>query len=162
MNTKGKRTERSFGTATRTLLGSAIAVTSFIAAAGSSGISGHIAKSLDSNFQPLADTRGLPTRGLVISSSEASSAIGAREFAIHDQTAWAVGDDNQERLAPDGFYRLSNDQILKVAGGKVYVKSDLLALSNCCWKDWLQKIQNNRDAPAPGADVQEVFKSLLT
>jgi hypothetical protein len=158
MKKQGKRTTRSFSATTRTLLGGAIAVTSFIAAAGGTGLTGHIAKSLDASFQPLADGA---VQTLAITGPEASNAIGANGLTIRGQTAWTMGNDLQARQAPDGFYRLSSDRILKVQDGKVSVNSDVLALAPIKWKDWYQKLSSNQPA-APDADVQATFKSLLS
>src|SRR5262249_21665182 len=111
-------------------------------------------------FEPLADAQGLQAQ-LAISSPVVNAAVGAHEFAIRGQNAFLVGSDAQQHQAPDGFYRLSNDQILKVAAGTVYVKSDATGATNCCWKDWLQRIKG-RQAPVEGLDVQAVYSSVLS
>src|SRR5262249_7460767 len=142
-----------------TLLGGALAVTGFVAAADLGGVSGQIAKSFDSAFEPLANVPGQQTQ-LAISSAAVNAAVGAHEFAIRGQNAFLVGGDAQQRQAPDGFYRLSNDQILKVAAGNVYAKAESTGGTNCCWKDWLQRIRG-RQAPVEGLDVQAVYSNLL-
>jgi hypothetical protein len=72
-----------------------------------------------------------------------------------------MGNDLQARQAPDGFYRLSSDRILKVQDGKVSVNSDVLAMAPIKWKNWYQKLSSNQPAAAD-ADVQATFKSLLS
>jgi len=159
MNPKAKKTEFLSRATKGTLLGGALVVTGFAAAADFSGASAQVAKSVDAGFAPLADARGLDAQRLVIRGTETNRAIGAQELVIHGQSAWVIGEDAQERPAPDGFYRLSNNQIIKVAGGKAFQQS-ILAMAPKGWKDWLRKVSSR--APAADSDVQSVYLSLFS
>jgi uncharacterized protein GlcG (DUF336 family) len=139
-----------------TLLGSALAVTHFVAAAELSGASSQIARALDATFAPLADTRSSDALPLAIDQA-ATRAVGAQALAIRGRTAWVLGSDAQERPAPDGFYRLSNGQILKVASGSVFEPAVYATPGK--WKDWHQKISSR--APEANTDVASVYRSLL-
>ena len=151
MNMKAKTAIR-FTAAKGALLGGALVVTGFAAAADLNGASAQAAKSLDVGFTPLVDTQAFENQSVFIAGAE-------HKLVIRDQNAWLVGGDAQERPAADGFYRLSNNQILKIAEGKVFQQS-VLAMAGCCWKDWLRKVQSR--TPDADADVQSVYVSLFS
>jgi hypothetical protein len=146
-------------TAKGTLFGSALFVTGFAAAADLSGAAAHVAKTVDTGFAPLEGSRGLDGQRLAFGSVDNNQAAGAQELVIRDQLAFVLGNDAQERPAPDGFYRLSNNQILKVTGGKVFQQS-ILAMAPKGWKDWIRK----SSARATGSDaaVESVYLSLVS
>jgi hypothetical protein len=151
MKTKGKTAIRSTA-AKGALLGGALVVTGFAAAADLHGASAQAAKALDVGFTPLADPQAFGTRNVSIGGVE-------QKMIIRDDNAWLVGSDGEEHPAADGFYRLSNSQMLKIAGGKVFLQS-VLAMSTSGWKDWLRKVQSR--APGADADVQSVYVSLFS
>lgn len=142
-------------TAKSTLAGGALVVTGFAAAADLSGASAQAAKSLDTGFTPLASTPDYATQRIVIGSN---AAVGAQTLILRDQRAFVIGADAQEQAAPDGFYRLSNGQILKVDGGRVFQPSIVAMAGSGKWKDWLRKASGR--APA-AEDVQSVYVSVL-
>ena len=150
MNTKAKTATR-LTAAKGALLGGALVVTGFAAAADLNGASAQAAKSLDVGFTPLVDTQAFGNQSVFIAGAE-------HKLVIRDQNAWLVS-GAQERPAADGFYRLSNNRILKIAAGKVFQQS-VLAMATCCWKDWLRKVQSR--TPGADADVQSVYVSLFS
>jgi hypothetical protein len=151
MNTKAKTAIRTTA-AKGALLGGALVVTGFAAAADLTGASAQAAKSLDVGFAPLVDTQAFGNQSLFIAGVE-------HKLVFRDENAWLLGADSSERPAADGFYRLSNNQILKIAGGKVFQQS-VVAMATCCWKDWLRKVQSR--TPGADADVQSVYISLFS
>lgn len=155
MTTNVKKTAILSHAAKGTLFGGALVVTGFAAAADFSGASAQVAKTIDAGFAPLADARDLESQRIVIGSTE----TGTQELVIRDQRAFVIGSDAQEQTAPDGFYRLSNNQILKVAGGRVF-QQPVLALGPRGWKDWIRKASGR--APAEGSDVQSIYLSLVS
>lgn len=158
MNSK-EQTEIFSRAAKGTLFGSALVVTGFAAAADFSGASAQVAKAVDASFAPLAEAQSQDVQRFTIAGVEGNRALGGQELVIRGQTAWLIGSDAQEHAAPDGFYRLSTNQLLKVAGGRVFQQS-VLAMMSSGWKDWLRKVQSR--TPGAGADVQSVYLSLFS
>lgn len=126
---KSNPSKRPTGGTSRTLIGSALAVTSFMAVASPTGLTAHVTRSLDRAFQPLATSA---TSQFAISDPETSHRVGGRELKIIDRTAWLVGENGERRLAPDGFYRLSDEQTLWVRDGRVY--APMMAKQPPQWK----------------------------
>jgi hypothetical protein len=138
MNSNESKTSIVAQAAKGTLIGSALVVTGFAAAADCTGAAALTVRP-DAGIAPLADSTA--------------------QLLLRDHSAFLTGADAQERPAPDGVYRLANDQVIKVEGGRVQFQS-ILAQGSKGWKLWTRSARGQ--APADDADVQSVFESLLS
>jgi len=109
---------------TRWIVGGALLVTHFAAFANDGGLGDQIKRSLDATFRPASEDVTLTATDVTLAAgvSDASFSGYATALRIRGQEVWIVEPSGEQRPAPDGLYRLSDDHVIKVENGRLFVQ----------------------------------------
>jgi len=97
-----------------------LVLTGFTSLTTQSGLMSKLANSLDRYLIPVAEAKFTPSQSVAISEQQLIQELGADAFVIEGKAAFVVSQAGEKKVAPNGYYQLSNGSIIKVKDGDVY------------------------------------------
>jgi hypothetical protein len=101
------------------VVGSIFVLTGFVSLATDNGLVSQLAKSLDQYLMPVAEAKVSGSEAIAVADQQLIKVLGSDTLLIQGQKAVAVSSTGEQKVLPDGYYKLSNGQMLKVQDGQV-------------------------------------------
>ncbi|BAY42614.1 hypothetical protein SAMD00079811_01920 [Scytonema sp. HK-05] len=101
------------------VVGSIFVLTGFVSLATDNGLVSQLAKSLDQYLMPVTEAKVSGSEAIAVADQQLIKVLGSDTLLIQGQKAVALGSTGEHKVLPDGYYKLSNGQMLKVQDGQV-------------------------------------------